>query len=62
MGLSNLSLALASRLGGGWYESWSERSGAESAFETLVVIGAACTAACWLTLLILPRDPAPAPG
>jgi hypothetical protein len=57
MGLSNLSLALASRIGGGWYESWGERIGAERAFETLVVIGALCTAACWLTLLILPRNP-----
>jgi predicted MFS family arabinose efflux permease len=57
MALSNLSLALASRLGGGWYESWAPRVGADAAFERLVLIGAACTAVCWLTLLILPRDP-----
>ena len=55
MALSNLSLALASRVGGGWYESWGARLGAGAAFDRLVLIGAACTAACWLTLLLLPR-------
>jgi predicted MFS family arabinose efflux permease len=56
MALSNLSLALASRLGGGWYVVWEQRLGAASAFNTLVLLGTACTAACWLTLLMLPRD------
>lgn len=55
MGLSNLSLALASRLGGSWYESWTMRLGADRAFDSLVLIGTACTAACWLAILILPR-------
>jgi len=59
MALSNLSLALASRIGGGWYVSWGQEIGASSAFDRLVLIGAACTAACWLTLLILPRATAP---
>jgi MFS family permease len=58
MALSNLSLALASRIGSGWYVSWSSRSGADAAFEALVLIGSAFTAACWLTLLILPARPA----
>lgn len=62
MALSNLSLALASRLGGGWYESWGARFGAESAFERLVLIGALGTAACWLMLLLLPRQPERARG
>lgn len=55
MALSNLSLALGSRVGGGWYVNWGAQIGAGSAFDRLVLIGAACTAACWLTLLILPR-------
>jgi predicted membrane metal-binding protein len=58
MALSNLSLALASRIGGGWYESWGTEIGAGAAFDRLVLIGAACTAACWLMLLILPRNSA----
>jgi MFS family permease len=60
MALSNLSLSLASRVGGGWYESWATRFGSERAFDALVVIGAACTAACWLAVLILPRGDEPA--
>jgi len=56
MSLSNLSYSLSSWLGGGWYEAWTPRFGADHAFELLVVIGAACTAACWLVVLILPRD------
>ena len=62
MALSNLSLALASRVGGGWYESWGQQIGAGTAFDRLVLIGAACTAACWLTLLILPRATMREPG
>jgi len=56
MGLSNLSLALASRLGGGLYESWVGRVGADTAFDSLVLIGAGATAACTLALLFLPLD------
>jgi len=56
MALSNLSLALASRLGAGWYESWTARIGAEHAFDVLVAIGTACTAACWLFARFLPRE------
>ena len=58
MALSNLSYSLGSRVGGGWYESWSARLGAERAFDSLVSIGAACTAACWLVVLMLPRGDA----
>lgn len=58
MAVSNLSLALASRVGGGWYETWVGSRGAGGAFERLVLIGAACTAACWLVLPLLPgREP-----
>jgi len=60
MSLSNLSLALASRVGGSWYETWTARLGAARAFDTLVVIGAVCTAACWLVVRWLPKaDPSP---
>jgi hypothetical protein len=56
MSLSNLSLSLASRAGGGWYETWTASVGAGRAFDTLVVIGAICTAACWLVVRWLPKS------
>lgn len=56
MALSNLSVALGSRVGGGWYVDWALRVGADNAFDTLVLIGSAFTVACWLTLLLLPRN------
>ncbi len=56
MSLSNLSVSLSSRVGGGWYEGWKADWGAERTFDVLVAIGAGFTAACWLMLLILPKD------
>ncbi len=56
MSLTNLSYSLSSQVGGGWYEAWSKDWGPTTAFDVLVGVGAAFTAACWLLLSILPKE------
>ena len=56
MSLSNLSVGLASAVGGGWYESWKVDWGTGFTFDVLVAVGAGFTAACWLLLFIMPKD------
>lgn len=48
MSLSNGSIMLSAALGGPLYDGLSARWGARFAFHSLVALGAACTAACWL--------------
>jgi len=55
MGLSNLSFALSTGLGGHWYEARSRDWGAVRAFQMLVLVGAATTALTWLVVPWLQR-------
>ncbi len=48
MGVSNLATSLSQALGGHWSDAWQERLGSRGAFQSLVVVGALLTAACWL--------------
>jgi predicted MFS family arabinose efflux permease len=48
MAVSNLAVALSMELGGHWYEQWSAVWGSRTAFNLLVAVGTAFTAACWL--------------
>lgn len=56
MSLSNLGTSAASVLGGWFYTSWSEKLGAQGAFNTLVLVGVMFTAACWLLNWFLRLD------
>jgi hypothetical protein len=53
MAVSNLSATLASWIGGVGYERLGAVWGRPAGFRFLVLIGAAATAACWLTLPLL---------
>jgi MFS family permease len=55
MAVSNLSLSLATMAGGHWYDTWRPQWGGRVAFNILVGIGAAFTAACWLLVPVLKR-------
>jgi predicted MFS family arabinose efflux permease len=48
MSLSNFGTSLSGWLGGYWYDDWTTRWGAVSAFDWLVGVGAVFTAGCWL--------------
>ena len=48
MAVSNLSLSVATGLGGIWYEQALAVWGPATAFNTLVTLGVAVTAGCWL--------------
>jgi MFS family permease len=54
MSLSNVSSSLSTWVGGYLYQLGIEWWGHTASFNVLVVIGAACTAACWL---VVPRLP-----
>ncbi|MEX2139279.1 MAG: MFS transporter [Pirellulales bacterium] len=55
MALSNLSLSLATWVGGTWYEQLEATYGAVHGFNLLVAIGAGFTAGCWLVLPLVNR-------
>lgn len=48
MSLSNLSVSLSTGVGGSLYDLFAGQWDKPAAFRTLVLIGAACTACCWL--------------
>ena len=53
LGMSNLATALSLHVGGRCYESWLQTLGNPLAFNLLVAIGAASTAACWLVVPLM---------
>jgi hypothetical protein len=53
MAVSNLGLASSTAFGGQLYDAWLEQWSAELAFRTLVGLGAATTALCWLVVPLL---------
>lgn len=56
MAVSNTGTTLATTVGGTWYETLTARlGGPDPAFDALVAIGAASTAACWLLVPVLRR-------
>jgi MFS family permease len=55
MSLTNVSLSAAITLGGHLYERWQEPFGPVGAFQRIVLIGAACSVACWLFVPALRR-------
>ncbi len=58
MALSNLGITAAMAWGGRLYDDWSLHAGPHVAFDRLVLLGAATTAACWLlTPWLLQRSP-----
>jgi MFS family permease len=59
MAISNLATLLSMELGGRWYEQWAAVWGSRTAFNLLVAVGAAFTAACWLSVpwLVKQREP-----
>ncbi|HEX7478268.1 MAG TPA: MFS transporter [Polyangiales bacterium] len=60
MAVCNTALSAAMYLGGGWYESLGLTLGSASAgFNALVLVGAACTAACWLVVPVMKRAGVP---
>ena len=61
MAVQNLSTTLSIYLGGGWYERIASTWGYPAAFRTLVVVGSAFTACCWLVLPDV-SEGGPAPG
>ena len=57
MAVSNTGIAAGINLGGEWYEQLTVRLGSpHAAFDALVLIGAAFTAACWLLVPLLKRS------
>jgi hypothetical protein len=57
MALSNLGITAAMAWGGRLYDDWANRWGADRAFDTLVLVGAATTAACWVLTPLLLKSP-----
>lgn len=55
MALTNLSLGLSAAVGGHLYDLWTPALGARGAFDALVGLGSALTAACWLLVPWLKR-------
>ncbi len=55
MAASNLAMSSSTWLGGRWYTAWSAAVGPQRAFDLLVLVGAAFTAACWALLWGLAR-------
>lgn len=53
MALSNLSYSLSTGVGGSLYDLFAARWDKPTSFSALVLIGAACTAACWLLAPLL---------
>ncbi len=58
MALSNLGMSLSTAVGGRWYERWGQTWDPRVAFQWLVAVGAASTAACWLLVPVLRRSQA----
>jgi MFS family permease len=56
LALSNFGSSLATWIGGHLYEQGIAWWGHRAAFEALVIVGAACTALCWLVLPFLPAS------
>ena len=61
MAISNTGMSLGIYLGGGWYDGLTAQLGGNrhAAFDALVLIGAAFTAACWLLVPLLRRAGVP---
>lgn len=55
MSVTNVSLSSAITLGGVLYDLWREPFGPVRAFQLIVLIGAACSVACWLFVPALRR-------
>ena len=62
MALENLAASSSTALGGYWYERWTMEWGARPAFNGLVGVGAAFTAACWLLVRLTDRAAGAAPA
>jgi MFS family permease len=60
MALMNFSVSLSTALGGWLYDEWGELWGRTTAFQLLVVTGAAFTCGCWLLVPVLQRAAAEA--
>ncbi|MBW3542981.1 MAG: MFS transporter [Planctomycetes bacterium] len=56
MGVTNLGMSLSTGVGGKLYERWSALWTPGRAFDLLVGVGAAATAACWLLVPMLRRE------
>lgn len=59
MALENLATALATGVGGSWYEAGRRLWGPRGSFLVLLGAGALSSAACWLLVPSLPRDLGP---
>ena len=59
MAVSNLGIVMSTWIGGIWYDQLSAGWGDRAAFNTLVAIGAAFTAGCWLLVPWLRRGEGP---
>ena len=57
MALSNLGITAAMAWGGHLYDDWTNRWGSDMAFDALVLVGAATTAACWVLTPLLLKSP-----
>lgn len=58
MAISNISVSLATWLGGGLYEHWTEQFGADTSFSLLVTLAALVGCSCWFLVPTLTRDEA----
>ncbi len=56
MALSNIASSLATWAGGYLYEQGIAWWGHTVSFQVLLIVGACCTATCWLVMPFLPRD------
>jgi MFS family permease len=56
MALSNIASSLSTWAGGYLYEQGIAWWGQAVSFQVLLVVGAVCTATCWLVMPLLPRD------
>jgi predicted MFS family arabinose efflux permease len=59
MALENLATALATGLGGDWYQRGIRLWGPHGSFRVLLGVGATFTAACWVLVPLLPRNLGP---
>jgi hypothetical protein len=56
MALSNIASSLATWAGGYLYERGTAWWGQAGSFQVLLVVGALCTATCWLVVPFMPRE------
>ncbi len=56
MALHNLTMFTSARIGGKLYDLWQVDFGKQFAFNLLIALGAATTAACWLIVPWLSRE------